>query len=78
MPEPDDATPPVGLLPAVAFEYRNHRGVEATRRVHPVRILYGRTEWHREEQWLMEAWDAERRATRTFAMQDIRGWRAAP
>jgi predicted DNA-binding transcriptional regulator YafY len=58
----------------VAIVYRNHRGETWTRRIIPQRIWYGRTEWHPEEQWMLDAYDLERAAMRSFAMQDIQVW----
>jgi predicted DNA-binding transcriptional regulator YafY len=58
----------------VMIEYTNHRGEHATRRIRPVRIWYGSTEWHRSDQWLLEAHDYARSATRNFAMAEITSW----
>jgi len=40
--------------------------------IRPVKIYFGRTDWHPEEQWLMEAIDLEIQQTRVFAMRDMR------
>lgn len=50
--------------------YRNWRGVERCREIRPVRIFWGRTEWHPEEQWLLEAVDTEDGQTKQFALKD--------
>lgn len=58
----------------VAFEYINHQGHMARRRVLPERIWFGSTDWHREPQWLLEGFDCDRQAVRCFAMRDIRNF----
>jgi len=40
--------------------------------IRPVKIYFGRTDRHPEEQWLMEAIDLEIQQTRVFAMRDMR------
>jgi hypothetical protein len=41
-----------------------------------VRVWRGRTDWHPEDdQWLLEAYDRDRQATRNFAVRDIHNWR---
>lgn len=54
------------------FWYKNHRGEEGYRRVRPISIRYGASEWHTEPQWLMRAHDLEKEAEREFAMADMR------
>lgn len=53
------------------FFYRNHRGEEGMRSVIPVAVRFGATEWHPKDQWLLRAFDLEKRAEREFAMADI-------
>jgi hypothetical protein len=63
-----------GIVAAsVAFRYRNHRGEVTTRRVETTRLYWGRTEWHPEKQWLLDGWDHDKGAFRTFALGDIEG-----
>lgn len=52
--------------------YTNWRGETRTRHIKPVHIFFGSTDWHPEEQWLMEALDLEIQQTRIFAMKDMR------
>jgi predicted DNA-binding transcriptional regulator YafY len=59
---------------AVTVLYTNHRNETARRRIQPLRIWFGSTEWHPEPQWLMSATDLDKGAVRDFAMQDIREW----
>lgn len=60
----------------VSAVYTNHGGKTAQRRFLPIRIYFGATEWHTNPQWLMEAFDIDKQALRTFAMADISEWSA--
>lgn len=56
----------------VRFLYKNHRGEVAVRRVIPLGIVWGSTEWHPEPQWLLRALDVDKHnASRMFAMRDM-------
>ncbi len=55
----------------LAFGYTNHRGEYSVRITYPRRMWWGETKWHREEQWLVTAWDVGRNAERDFAFKDI-------
>lgn len=59
---------------AVTIDYTNHRGERARRRVVPQRIAFESSEWHREPQWLMHAYDINRGVTRAFALSQIHEW----
>ena len=59
---------------AIQIIYTNHRGETAIRRIVPARIWFGATEWHPEEQWLLDAIDLERQVPRSFALRDIRAY----
>jgi predicted DNA-binding transcriptional regulator YafY len=61
----------------VRFTYTNHKGEVASRLVRPIRLWWGSTAWHREAQWLLEAFDLDKRATRDFAMSELRDWERA-
>jgi predicted DNA-binding transcriptional regulator YafY len=75
----DDTTPsPVFAVESdgsVKFRYRNHEGKVALRHVRfqstGRNLFWGRTEFHPEEQWLLETWDLDRNQGRTFALKDI-------
>lgn len=56
-----------------ALAYTNHRGEKNIRVVRPLRLWWGSTEYHREAQWLLDVWDYERNATRTYALADVDG-----
>ena len=58
----------------VSIVYTNYRGETSVRRIIPKRVWFGSTEWHPEEQWLLDAIDVEKEAERSFAMKDIRAW----
>ena len=58
----------------VHIKYKNWKDVVSFRMVIPNRIYYGSTEYHPEPQWLMEAFDCDKRELRTFAMKDIQEW----
>jgi predicted DNA-binding transcriptional regulator YafY len=59
----------------VEIEYVNHRGVRSIRRIIPIGIRFGSTEYHTDLQWLMCANDMTKEDIRTFAMKDIHAWR---
>lgn len=58
-------------LPSFTFSYVNHSGVLMIRSVVPLRIFFGTSLYYTEPQWLMEAFDLDRNANRTFAMSKI-------
>lgn len=58
----------------IEIDYTNYRGRRGTRRIEPQRIWFGSTDYHREPQWLMDAFDLGRAAIRTFALRDIHGF----
>jgi hypothetical protein len=62
----------------VIIRYTNYRGETANRRIVPIGIRFGSTEWHPEQQWLLEAFDLERDAARSFALKDVLEWGARP
>lgn len=59
------------LPPPLVINYRNYRGEEAVRQIVPRRVWFGSTEHHPEPQWLLDAFDLEKQADRTFAMRDF-------
>lgn len=58
----------------VSIVYKNHRGEVSTRRIIPKNIRFESTEWHPEPQWILEAFDVDKQASRSFAMKDIQAW----
>lgn len=59
----------------VSIRYTNYRGETADRRIVPLRIRFAATDWHPEEQWLLDAIDVDKGAERSFALRDIHSWR---
>lgn len=55
--------------------YTNWRGETAWRRIVPRGLRFASTEWHPEPQWLLDAWDVEKGAERSFALRDVRACR---
>lgn len=58
------------LPPAVQMTYKNWRGEVAIRKIIPISIRYGKTEWHPEMGWLLLAFDVDKQAEREFALSD--------
>ena len=59
----------------VEIVYTNWKGVTAIRHIIPKDIFFGSTEWHKEEQWLLNAFDIDKQADRAFALKDIKTWK---
>lgn len=58
----------------VEIEYTNWRGERARRLIIPSTIRFGGSHWHKEQQWLLRAWDISKGEAREFAMKDIHDW----
>jgi hypothetical protein len=41
-------------------------------------VFWGATEWHPEPQWMLQAFDLEKREHRLFAMRDIKDVQHVP
>lgn len=54
--------------------YTNYRGETSIRKIIPIKIWFGKTDWHPEDQWLLDATDVEKNAVRSFSMKDIKAW----
>lgn len=64
-----------GLNGTIAqVKYKNWKGEIGIRHIIPLEILYGSTEYHKEEQWLMKAWDLDKKDYRTYALRDVLEW----
>lgn len=57
----------------VTIDYTNYKGERKLRHVVPRYISWARGGYH-PDQWVMEAWDIDKRAYRSFAMKDIHSW----
>lgn len=53
---------------ASVVAYRNYRGEVSIRTFWPRRVWFGSTEYHPEEQWLLDVWDVDKDAERTYAL----------
>lgn len=63
-----------GRPESVSIAYVNYRGERSVRRIDPIGVRWGASEYHPEPQWLLDAFDREKAAERTFAMRDILAW----
>lgn len=61
----------------VIIDYTNWRGERRKRIIEPIDIFFGKMEWHKEPQYLMDAFDEEDGRRKEFAMKDIHSWRPA-
>lgn len=61
-----------GKLHRMRILYRNHRGETSVRTVLPAALEFKSTPWHPEEQWVLEAFDFDKKEWRSFAARDIR------
>lgn len=62
-------------MSAVIIDYTNWRGEQRERHVVPQYIVFGSTEHHPGQQWLLVAHDIEKGVRRAFAMAGIHSWR---
>lgn len=53
------------------FEYKNWEGEIAVRKVEPIKLWYGSTQWHLKDGWLFKAKDLEKDVERDFAVKNI-------
>ena len=58
----------------ISICYTNYRGETSIRKIIPLKIWFGKTDWHKEEQWLLDAIDVEKNVERSFALKDIKAW----
>ena len=58
----------------VEILYTNYKGETYRRKILPEKIWFGSTQWHPQNQWLLDAHDIEKNAVRNFAMKDIEEW----
>lgn len=59
----------------VKILYTNWKGETRERTILPISIEYKSTEWHTEEQWILNAMDIEKNEMRSFAIKDIKEWK---
>jgi len=56
---------------SLKVKYKTWQGEIGIRNIIPQNVYYGSTVYHKENQWLMDVWDVEKNAQRTYAMMDI-------
>lgn len=56
----------------VAVVYTNWKGETKERHIVPKRVYWGHTEWHKEDQFLLECYDVDKEAVRTYAVNCIK------
>ncbi len=52
------------------MKYTNYRGETSIRNIEPISVWFGRTDFHKEHQWLLTARDLDKGANRDFALKD--------
>lgn len=52
-------------------KYKNWQDEIGVRTIIPLEVHYGHTEFHTKDQWLLDVWDVEKDAQRTYALIDI-------
>lgn len=58
-------------IKSVKIKYKNWKGEISIRNIYPDEVWYGSTEYHKEPQFLLSAWDIDKQAFRDFALIDI-------
>lgn len=53
------------------FNYVNYKGEASYRRVQFERVRFGASLWHQEPQWLLQAFDLDKKESREFALKDM-------
>jgi len=66
-----DSCPHYNPCVPIKVKYKNWRNETSIRTIIPAKVFFGRTDFHKEDQWLLEVFDVEKDALRTYAMQDI-------
>ena len=64
-------TQPVEIPIPIKVKYKNWKGEIGIRTIIPQQIHYGCTDYHKENQWLMDVFDVDKDALRTYALMDI-------
>jgi hypothetical protein len=71
MPEPTVPDLRTAAEPPPVVTYTNWRGEMAERRIIPQRLWYGATDWHPTPGWLLDAFDVDRSAMRSFSLDGL-------
>ena len=60
-----------GVIPPLLIKYKNWKGIISIRKIIPDYVWYGTTDFHKDIQYLLHAWDVEKQAYRDFAIGEI-------
>lgn len=60
------------------LDYTNYEGKRAIREVLPDTVTWKSTLWHPEPQWLLHAFDYDKKQHRDFALKDVHRFSAEP
>ena len=55
----------------VSIVCANYKGETRERNIIPEKIIFASNKWHKVRQWLLIAYDVDKKSDRTFAMKDI-------
>ena len=66
------------MLNILTIDYTNWRRERGIRRIVPMYVWHGETDWHEGKQWFIRALDVERETERDFAISGIHGWPVPP
>lgn len=55
--------------------YTNWKGKTSYRNIIPKTIEFKSTNWHKQDQWILTAFDVDKGENRGFAVKDIKEWR---
>ena len=55
----------------ITINYTNWKGATSDRVVVPIKVWFGKTEWHTDEQWFLTAHDITKQEDRDFALRAI-------
>lgn len=58
----------------VKILYTNWKGVTSYRNIIPKSIEFKSTDWHKDKQWILNAYDVDKQADRGFAVKYIKEW----
>jgi len=56
---------------SIKVKYKNWKGEVGIRTIIPSILWFGNTAYHTKNQWLMDVWDVDKQAKRTYALMDI-------
>ena len=59
---------------SVIIDYTNYKGERRRRTITPKNIAFKSTECHPQTQWVLHAYDEDKKDFRDFAMANIHSW----